>query len=81
MLERVREQPEIADPHEPHRQQVQKEAPQELIHVQRHHPLLVVVLGIAPAERHAVIFERQQPVSANTPTGRKNRGEAETQRL
>ena len=73
------EQPEVADAYEPERQNVQEEAPQELVHVERHLSLLVVVPGIAPAERHAMIFQRQQPVTGNGHTMRvAGRGNART---
>ena len=42
---------EVADAHEAFWQHVQQEAPEELVHLQTHEALLVVMCRVAPAER------------------------------
>jgi hypothetical protein len=50
------------------RQHMQQEATQELIDVQSQESFFVLVSGVAPAERHLVLDERNEPVVGNRNT-------------
>ena len=52
---------EVADAHEAAGQQVEEEAPQELIERQSQKPLLVGMCGVAPAEGDVALLESNQP--------------------
>jgi hypothetical protein len=56
----VSQKSEVPDADESARKHVQEKAAQELINGQRHQTLLVLVSGIAPAERDGAIRERNQ---------------------
>src|SRR5882672_10203892 len=56
------EEPEVTNADEALWQYVQKEPPQELIEVQPHQPLLILMRGVAPAEHHLAILQRYQTV-------------------
>jgi len=52
----------VPDAHESFRQYVQQEAPEELLDVQGHETLLVLVCRVAPAESDFVAGKRDEPV-------------------
>ena len=55
----------MADSDEAARQHVQQKAPNKLIGMHGQEPLLVVVSGVAPAERYGVVDERNEAVVGN----------------
>jgi len=61
----VSEKSEVADAHEAAWQQVEKEAAQELFDRQSHDPLLVAVVGVAPAKSYVALGESNQPAVGN----------------
>jgi hypothetical protein len=58
----VSEKSEVADAHKAAREQMQKEATQELVYGQSHQPLLVAVSGVSPTERNVAIGESDESV-------------------
>ena len=62
----VSEEAEVADAHKATRQQVEKEAAQELFDRQGHEPLLVAVSGVSPAKAYVAVGESHQPVVGNS---------------
>jgi hypothetical protein len=56
------EQAEVADADESWRQYMQQEPPQELINAQCHQAFLVLMRGVAPAERDHAVGERDEAV-------------------
>jgi hypothetical protein len=64
----VSEKSEVADAHKAARQQVKQEAAQELFDRQGHHPLLVAVSGVSPAEGDAAVGKSDQSVVGNGDT-------------
>ena len=56
---------EVPDADEAARQHMQQKATQELIDVQSQKSLLILVSGVAPAERHLVLDEGNEPVIGN----------------
>lgn len=61
----VNEKAEVADAHKAARQQVQKEAAQELFVGQSHEPLLVAVSGVAPAKGYVALGKSDQSVAGD----------------
>ena len=55
----------MPDADEAARQHMQQKATQELIDVQSQKSLLILVSGVAPAERHRVLDEGNEPVIGN----------------
>jgi hypothetical protein len=55
----------VADSDEAPREHVQQKAPDKLIGMHGQEPLVVVVSGIAPAERYGVVNQRNQAVVGN----------------
>jgi hypothetical protein len=53
----------MANAYETTREQMQEEAPQELVNGQRRQLLLVAMRGIAPAEGDVAVVERSPPRS------------------
>lgn len=51
--------------HEPRRQDVQQEAPDELDCLQRHGLVLIAVSGVAPSERDLTVVQRQQAIAGD----------------
>ena len=60
----------MADAHEAFWQHVQQEASEELVHLQTHETLLVVISRVAPAERDLVLDKRHEPVIGDRDTVR-----------
>ena len=58
----VCKQPEVSNPHEAGRQDMEQEAAEEFVDVEPHQPLLVLVGGVAPAEGDATIGKGHQTV-------------------
>ena len=58
----MRKDAEVADAHKARRQHVQQKAPQEFFDRQTHPSLLVLVRRVAPAESHASVGQRYEPV-------------------
>ena len=59
------EETEVADADEATRQHMQQEATQEFVDMQSQESLLVLVSGVAPAERHFVVDEGNEPAVGN----------------
>jgi hypothetical protein len=64
----VGEKAEVADAHEAAREQVEQEAPQELIDGQSHQTFLVAVSGVSPAEGDVAVVKSDQSVVGNGDT-------------
>ena len=56
------QKPEVADTNESRRQHMQQESAQELIDLQSHQALFILVSGIAPAESNDAVGERDEAV-------------------
>jgi len=57
----VGEKTEVANAHEPWRQQVKQEPSEKLVGRECHHALAIVVRGVSPAEADVAIVESHQP--------------------